>query len=80
MRLDAILERSRRATEKRNELLHGLWAVELDGDPVFRTPGHEFRAIPPIAEPEAVADDLAQLAKDLNSARLEGFLHDALSN
>jgi hypothetical protein len=80
VRLDAILERSRRATESRNELLHGLWAIELDGGPVMRTHGHEFRPIPPVAELEAVADDLAQIAKDLNFARLEGFLRDALSN
>jgi hypothetical protein len=80
VRLDAVLERSRQATEKRNELLHGLWGTELDGGPVMRTHGHEFRAIPSTAEIEAAADDLAQVAKDLNFARLEGFLRDALSN
>jgi hypothetical protein len=80
VRLDAILNRSRRATERCNELLHGLWAYELDGGPVTRTHGREFQPIPTVEALEAVADDLAQIAKDLTSARLEGFLRDALVN
>ena len=80
VRLDAILERSRQAAEKRNELLHGLWAHELDGEPVIRTQGHEFRPIPAVVALEAVADDLSRVAKDLNHARLDGFLRDALAN
>jgi hypothetical protein len=44
--LDALLTRARRATERRNELLHALWAHELDGDPVMRSVGSEFRPIP----------------------------------
>lgn len=80
VRLDAILERSRQATERRNELLHGLWAHELDGDPVIRTHGHEFRPIPTVKALEAVVDDLSQVARDLNYARLDRFLRDALAN
>ena len=34
VRLDALLNRARGAAEKRNGLLHGLWAHELDGAPV----------------------------------------------
>jgi hypothetical protein len=78
--LDAILERSRRATEARNRLLHGLWAHELDGGPVMRSDGHEFGPIPTVAELEKVADELAVIAENLTSARLVGFLRDALTN
>jgi hypothetical protein len=45
VRLEAILERARRATERRNELLHGLSAQELDGDPVMRSSGRAFGPI-----------------------------------
>jgi hypothetical protein len=79
VRLDEILNRSQRATQRRNELLHSLWAYELDGGPVMRTHGREFGPIPTAAALEAVADDLAQIAKDLTFARLEGFLRDALA-
>jgi hypothetical protein len=80
VRLDAILERARRATERRNTLLHGLWAHELDGVPVIRDSGIEFGPIPTVSELEAVADELATIAKDLTFARLDGFLHEALTN
>lgn len=80
VRLDAILERARRTTERRNELLHGLWAHELDGDPVLRTDGTEFGPVPTIVELEALADELEAVAKDLTFARLDGFLHEALAN
>jgi len=79
IRLEAILERSRRATDKRNDLLHAVWAYELDVGPVVRTEGTEFGPIPTAAELEAVANDLDQIMKDLNSARLDGFLRDALA-
>jgi hypothetical protein len=79
VRLDAILNRAQRATQRRNELLHGLWAYELDGGPVMRTRGREFGPIPTVAALEAVADDLAQIAKDLTFARLDGFLRNALA-
>ena len=45
----------------------------------MRTHGREFGPIPTAAALEAVADDLAQIAKDLTFARLEGFLRDALA-
>jgi hypothetical protein len=79
VRLDAILERSRRATETRNQLLHSLWAHELDGEPVIRRQGYEFQRIPTVTELEAVADDLAQIANDFTVARLDDFLRDALA-
>jgi hypothetical protein len=80
VRLDALLERARRATDRRNELLHGLWAQELDGGSVMRGRGLEFEPIPTVQNLEVVADALAQIAKDLNFARLDGFLRDALAN
>ena len=77
-RLDALLERSRRATDKRNELLHRLWAHQLDGEPVIRDDDHNWLPIPSVADLEHWADELATLATALNEARLEGFLKAAL--
>ncbi|MGA7263547.1 MAG: hypothetical protein WCB44_00790 [Stellaceae bacterium] len=36
LRLEAILQRVAKATERRNHLLHTLWAHELNGAPVIR--------------------------------------------
>jgi len=78
VRVDAILERARRATDKRNALLHGLWAKEMDGPAVFREDGQEFGPVPTVAELESAAEDLNKIAHDLHTARLEGFLHEAI--
>lgn len=81
IRLDALLTRCRRATERRNQLLHGLWAVNLeDGREVFRHEGHTLLDVPQAAELEALADEFAMVASDLNEARLNGFLREALDN
>ena len=58
---------------------HGLWAQKLDGEPVIGTKGHEFQPIPTVVALEAVVDDLSQVAKDLNHARLGGFLRNTFS-
>ena len=77
--LEAILQRAAKATEKRNRLLHSLWAHELDGEPVIRDEDdHTFRGIPTAAELEAVAASLEAITSELNTARLDGFLSAAL--
>ena len=79
VRLDALLERARRATDRRNALLHGLWAKEMDGGPVFREHDKDdFGPVPSVTELEALADDLNRIAYDLHTARLEGFIHEAM--
>jgi hypothetical protein len=80
LRLEAILQRAAKATDKRNEVLHSLWAHELDGAPVIRNEDdHSFRAIPTPIELDDVADNLAAIATELNDTRLRGFLFEALA-
>lgn len=55
-------------------------AYELDGSPVIRNNDHSFRPIPNITELNALTNELFTIATDLNNARLEGFLKEALSN
>jgi hypothetical protein len=74
VRLDALLMRARRATDKRNELLHALWAHELDGDPVMRSEGMAFRPIPTVQELEEVAGEMARITDQIMEARIHGFL------
>ncbi len=78
LQLRALLTRSKRATARRNALLHGLWARELEGNDVYRSDGQSFGPIPPVSELDALADELYAVTVALNSARLDGFLRLAL--
>lgn len=73
-RLEALLNRAQRAAIRRNELLHGLWATDLEGRELFRHEGHRFTEIPTHDDLEALAEELAAIAYELNEARLSGFL------
>lgn len=79
LQLQALLERCRRATEKRNDLIHSIWARELDGDPKVRTNDHVWKPIPTIEQLNALSTELEFLTGELNSARLEGFLSPAIA-
>ena len=79
VRLDALLTKSRQATDRRNELLHNLWAYDWDRGPVIRDDDHTFRRVPAVAELDALADKLAIIASELLEAQLNGFLKEALS-
>jgi len=79
VKLDALLERFRRANRRRNDLLHSLWAQELDGDPQMRTQGPSWAPIPKAVDLDALAVEMEQLTLEMNQARLEGWLRDALS-
>ena len=79
LKLQAILERCRRATEKRNDWIHSIWARELDGDPQLRTSDHKWTTPPSVEELQALADEIGRLTGELNKARLEGFIHEALA-
>jgi len=79
LKLQALLERCRRATDKRNELMHGVWGKELDGEPLRRASDHSWHPLPSIDELRALANEIKALAEALNAARLEGFISEALA-
>jgi hypothetical protein len=76
--VEAILERCRRATKRRNEIMHNIWARELDGESVTHTDTHEWRPLPTIDELLDLEITLDSLVYELNHSRLEGFLLEAL--
>jgi len=80
VRLDALLERSRRASDRRNELLHGLWAQELDGRPLIQNKYQYFEPIPTLDNLEDLATELFNVAQALvESCLVGGFVHRALN-
>jgi hypothetical protein len=78
LKLQAILERCKRATEKRNELIHSVWGQELDGEPARKGASNEWRPLPTVEDLHQLAEEIMRLTGELNEARLEGFLHEAL--
>lgn len=78
MRLRAILGRAERATDHRNELIHRVWSQRLDGDAGLLDDRGHLMPIPTVGELDARAAELQAVAKELNDARLEGFLKEAL--
>lgn len=78
LRLQAILGRAERVTEKRNQLIHGLWAKELDGDPGIMGISGGLRLLPTVKELEVLSNDIEEITQELNEARLDGFLKEVL--
>ena len=79
IRLEALLTRCERATKKRNSLIHNIWAKELDGNAFVQTDSHEKGPIPSVVELDKLSDEIKSLTQELNIARLDGFLAEALN-
>lgn len=81
LRLEAILERCHRATEKRNELIHSIVGRELDGEiAMLQKRDRTWAPVPPADDVKALAHEIISLAKELNEARRRGFLAEALKS
>jgi len=82
IRLQAILTRAKHATEKRNELLHSVWAgpAHDDGDAQLRTAERTWKPMPTVDELRTLEAELASVTAELNDARLEGFLAQAMKS
>ncbi len=79
LKLQAILANCEKLTEKRNELVHGLWAQEIDGEAHVRDAHGNTRPLPTAQELRELGKETEALTNHLNFERLEGFLRQALS-
>jgi hypothetical protein len=78
LKLQALLERCRRATDRRNELMHWIWAKKLDGEPIRLGPDHNSCPLPTLNDLKRLSSDIESLTTELNIARRKGFLFEAL--
>ena len=78
LKLQAMLTRAQRLTEQRNNLTHGLWAEELDGEVGVMEVFGELLPIPSVEKLNCLANEIRMLTNEFNDARLEGFLKTAL--
>lgn len=79
LKLQAILGRAERVTDKRNEYIHSIWAKELDGDPGIMDETGILKPLPTINELEQLGDEIEDITNELNHARLKGFLAESLN-
>ena len=79
LKLQAILNRIGVLTEKRNSYIHGLWAKELDNEPGIMAEIGELSPLPTVEELMNLSNSMDDVIQELNQARLEGFLKDALN-
>ncbi|PKO92146.1 MAG: hypothetical protein CVU15_07110 [Betaproteobacteria bacterium HGW-Betaproteobacteria-1] len=79
LKLQAILERCKRATEKRNDLIHSIWGKELDGETFRQRKDHCWQALPTVEELQILGEEIRVLTVSLNEARLTGFLAEELA-
>ncbi|HTT99842.1 MAG TPA: hypothetical protein VMF58_17465 [Rhizomicrobium sp.] len=77
VKLDALLDRARKASERRNEILHSFWGTEKD-TPVIRDANHNYKKAPTLKELKSLSDELYDIRAGVTDARLSGFLCDAL--
>lgn len=78
IKVQALMERCRRATEKRNDLVHSIWAAELGGAPKVLGSGNEWKPLPTMEQLTELELEMVSLATELNIARLDGFIADAM--
>lgn len=78
LKLQVLLTRAGRLTKRRNELTHGIWAKELDGSSGVMEAFGVLQPLSSLNELENLAKEIEALTKELNHARLEGFLKIAL--
>jgi hypothetical protein len=78
LKLQALVQTCEALTEKRNNLVHGLWAKEPEGDAHIRDAHGNERRLPTVDELRALAKEIERHTQHLNVERLEGFLAKAL--
>jgi hypothetical protein len=80
VKVQALLERCGRVTERRNALVHVLCGKDQDGNPVAATEDLKiWKPFPSVADLDALSADMQTLLSDLMKARSKfGFIAQAL--
>jgi hypothetical protein len=79
VKVQAFMGRCKRVTDKRNELIHSLYAHEDDVGPMVGAHDGTWGDLPKVKDVDLLALEITSLARELNTARLRGFIHEALS-
>jgi len=79
IKLQALMQRCKRATERRNALVHGIYAKDMDGgEPIMSDADWSWKSQPSLDELKELSSELETLTNEINNARFHGFLAEAL--
>lgn len=77
--LCSLLSRCEDLTTRRNEIVHSLWAEELDGEPARRYENGEWHALPNPADLYRLSEEIRILVRELLDSRFDdGVLGDMI--
>jgi hypothetical protein len=80
LKVQDIVERCRRVTERRNELIHTVIASDWNGaEAVVYKVGRATGPLPTVQDLEELTEQMGQLIHEINAARLGGWLAEALA-
>ncbi|HWG75572.1 MAG TPA: hypothetical protein VN660_02130 [Steroidobacteraceae bacterium] len=72
LQVQALIERCRRATEQRNNLVHNIIASDWLGETLMRKAGSKWAPLPTQDALNALAEQIVQLTREINNSRLNG--------
>ena len=78
-KVQALVERARRATQDRNTIMHSVCGRDVD-DGITRLRGndHTWGVFPSVEKLRALTNELRTIADEMNHERLEGFVAEAM--
>ncbi len=77
VRLEALLNKARMLSRKRNELVHRAVQMDKNGKIVQKRDDQKWGPAPSMAELKNLSEDILELSKEINKERLTGFIRDA---
>jgi hypothetical protein len=79
--LQAHLQRCQRVSQRRNDLLHSLYAKPIDGEPMVFNRDRQPKPLPSLQEVAEIEYELQALCDEMNGARFDaGYLATALGD
>lgn len=78
LKMRAILTKAKDISEKRNKLIHRPWAIDKSGQVVVKDANHTWGPPPTSMELQVLAGQIRDVAFELNTARLKGFIKDII--
>lgn len=77
-RLDELLEKAKLLSGKRNSYMHRAWSETEAGQAILLGEDLQMGAAPSEAAIERVASEILALGKQINYARIHGFIHEVV--
>jgi len=80
LKMDALLERVRKESEQRNQLLHRPWALDQENQPLMKDEYHQWGPTPNIEKFNKLSERIYDLIREMNEARFAGFIYEVANS